>query len=83
MENGWFSRCPEGESNLMNRSAMLGNELKGLQALLRAFKSSSATERASFLLLTEHFRDSSYCRSPHSLPQEDTALPFLLNINNG
>src|SRR5438445_105324 len=38
--------------------------------------------RGRVLLVTKHFRDSSYCRSPHSLPQEDTALPFLLNIKD-
>jgi len=31
----------------------------------------------------EHFRDTYYCRSPHSSPQGDTTLPFLLNINDG
>ena len=33
--------------------------------------------------LSEHFRDTYYCRSPYSLSREDTTPPFSLNINNG
>jgi len=39
--------------------------------------------QASKGVLLEHFRDTYYCRSPHSSPQDDATLPFLLNINDG